>query len=143
MINYSVSQTSALKEVRVLFTRIRLLARVLACARVMARIKWIRLIYLFLNIGKTRNLSLKKQQISLVFCILCELASVSTDTLLVKLIVFRKLGLCTTRLKQTWGWIVTYVSSIIFTHIWLQNMLRSLNTVRVILLCFYHSFYFF
>ena len=63
-----MSQTSALKEmVRVLFTRIRLLARVLARARVMARIKWIRLIYLFLNIGKTRNLSLKKQQISLVF----------------------------------------------------------------------------
>ena len=47
------------------------------------------------------------------------------------------------KIKANMGWIVSCVLSIIFTHIWLQNMLRSLNTVRVILLCFYHSFYFF
>ena len=37
--------------------------------------------------------------------------------------------LCTRRLNQTHGSIVTSMLSIVFTHIWPQNVLLSLNTV--------------
>ena len=86
-------------------------------------------IYLLLRISITRNLSLKNSKFPLFFCILCQFSSVYMDILPVKPIFFWKLGLCTTRLKQTKGWIFTSVLSIIFTHIWPQNMLLSLNTI--------------
>ena len=86
-------------------------------------------IYLLLRIGITRNFSLKNSKFPLFFGILCQFSSVYIDILLVKPIFFWKLGLCTTMLKWTKGWFVTSVLSIIFTHIWPQNMLLSLNTV--------------
>ena len=86
-------------------------------------------IYLLLRISITRNLSLKNSKFPLFFCILYQFSSVYMDILPVKPIFFWKLGLCTARLKQTKGWIFTSVLSIIFTHIWPQNMLLSLNTV--------------
>ena len=74
-------------------------------------------------------MSPKTANIPSFFGILCQFSSVYIDILLVKPIFFWKLGLCTTKLKQTYGWIVNCMLSIIFTHIWSQNMLCSLNTV--------------
>ena len=56
-------------------------------------------IYLLLSIGVTRNLSQKNTNFPLFFGILGQFSSLYMDILLVKPIFFRKLGLCTTRLK--------------------------------------------
>ena len=98
-------------------------------------------IYLLLSVGIIRNLSPKKQQISPIFGILCQFSSVCMDMLLVKPAFFWKLGLCSTRLKQT-DWNVIYVlSTTIFAYIWPKNMLRSLNTVSYIYIYIYIYIY--
>ena len=55
--------------------------------------------YFLLSIGVTGNLSQKNSNFPLFFGILYQFSSLYMDILLVKPIFFRKLGLCTTRLK--------------------------------------------
>ena len=86
-------------------------------------------IYLLLHISITINLSLKKQQISPIFWYSLPIFISLHGYFAGKTYIFLKAWPVYKKVKANIGLNCHCVLSIIFTHIWSQNMFLSLNTV--------------